>query len=68
MGDFGAAFAAGVGPIVGKLRAQGQSLRQIAAELVARGIRTPRGGVWSAAAVRAVLGRVRETRVWCRIG
>jgi DNA invertase Pin-like site-specific DNA recombinase len=52
------AFAAGVGPIATELRAQGQSLRQIAAELVSRGIRTPRGGAWSAAAVRAVLARV----------
>jgi DNA invertase Pin-like site-specific DNA recombinase len=52
------AFAAGVGPIAAGLRAQGQSLRQIAAELVAHGIKTARGGEWTAAAVRAVLARV----------
>ena len=52
------AFAAGVGPMVAEIRRTGRSLRQIAAELVEKGIRTPRGGQWSAAAVRAVLARV----------
>lgn len=51
------AFAAVVGPIAAVLRAEGQSLREIGAELVARGIRTARGGQWTAAAVRAVLQR-----------
>jgi DNA invertase Pin-like site-specific DNA recombinase len=51
-------FAAGVGPMVAELRAAGRSLRQIAAELTDQGIRTSRGGFWSADAVRQVLLRV----------
>lgn len=51
------AFAASVGPIARELRDNGLSLRQIGAELAARGIRTPKGGQWSAAAVDAVLRR-----------
>jgi hypothetical protein len=52
------AFAASVGPIpAGDLRDGGLSLRQIAAELTCRGIRTPRGGQWTAAAVNTVLQR-----------
>ena len=51
------AFAASVGPIAGELRDGGLSLRQIAAELTCRGIRTSRGGQWTAAAVNAVLQR-----------
>jgi DNA invertase Pin-like site-specific DNA recombinase len=51
------AFAASVAPIVLGLRQDGWSLRQIAAELARRGIRTPRGGVWAAARVRGVLWR-----------
>ncbi len=39
------------------MRSYGQSLRQIAAELTARGTRTSRGGAWSADAVRQVLIR-----------
>lgn len=50
-------FAEAVGPIALALRAEGRSLRGIGAELTTRGIRTPRGGQWSAAAVRAVLMR-----------
>jgi DNA invertase Pin-like site-specific DNA recombinase len=52
------AFASQVAGIAAPLRAQGMSLRQIAAELTGRCIKTPRGGQWTAAAVRAVLGRV----------
>ena len=52
------AFAASVAPITRDLQQQGKSLRQIAAEMTARGIRTPRGGAWTAAAVRSVLLRV----------
>jgi DNA invertase Pin-like site-specific DNA recombinase len=48
------AFAAAVGPVIAALQTEGRSLRQVAAELAARGIRTPRGGAWTAAAVRAV--------------
>lgn len=52
------AFAAQVGPIIAELRGSGLSLRQIGAALTARGIRTARGGAWSADAVRAVLLRM----------
>jgi DNA invertase Pin-like site-specific DNA recombinase len=41
-------FAADLEPIVGDLRRHGLSLRQMAAELTAQGIQTPRGGQWSA--------------------
>jgi DNA invertase Pin-like site-specific DNA recombinase len=51
-------FASTLAPIVGPLRDSGVSLRQIAAELAGRGIRTPRGGAWTAAAVRTVLMRL----------
>jgi DNA invertase Pin-like site-specific DNA recombinase len=51
-------FAAGVGPVAVEMREAGRSLREIAAALTERGVRTARGGQWSAAAVRAVLGRV----------
>jgi DNA invertase Pin-like site-specific DNA recombinase len=51
------AFAAGVGPIVTEMRNGGASLRQIAASLTERGIRTSRGGGWTADAVRSVLLR-----------
>jgi hypothetical protein len=44
-------------PVIRLLRGQGKSLRTIAGELTARGIRTRRGGPWSAAAVNAVLAR-----------
>lgn len=39
------------------LRRDGQSLRQIAETLTERGIKTAKGGQWSAAAVRSVLLR-----------
>jgi DNA invertase Pin-like site-specific DNA recombinase len=52
------AFAANVLPIIREIKAGGaQSLRAIAAELTRRGIRTVRGGSWSAEAVRQVLAR-----------
>ncbi len=51
------AFAAGVEPIASQLRDNGKSLRQIAAALTTRGIRTPCGGAWTAAAVRNVFLR-----------
>lgn len=51
------AFAHNVLPIVQPLAASGASLRQIAAELNARGIRTPRGKDWQAASVRNLLAR-----------
>ena len=51
-------FAAQVGPVVRELRDAGLSLRQIGARLAEQGIRTARGGAWSADAVKAVLDRV----------
>jgi DNA invertase Pin-like site-specific DNA recombinase len=50
-------LATRVGPMTSELREQGRSLRQIAAELTEHGIRTARGGQWTAAAVRNVLER-----------
>jgi hypothetical protein len=51
------AFAASVGPIALGLRREGLSLRRVAAELANRDIRTPRGGAWTAHAVRVLLAR-----------
>jgi DNA invertase Pin-like site-specific DNA recombinase len=51
------AFAATVGPMVVEMRQAGRSLRQIAASLSEKGIRTPRGGAWTADAVSRVLLR-----------
>jgi hypothetical protein len=51
-------FAISVGPVIAELRDAGQSLRQIAAELTRRRIRTMRGGAWTAATVQRVLLRV----------
>jgi DNA invertase Pin-like site-specific DNA recombinase len=42
-------------PVIGQIRAGGASLRQIAAELNARGIKTARGGKWHATTVRNIL-------------
>ena len=50
-----AVFAARVLPMVSKMRANGMSLRQIAAALTAQNITTSRGGAWTAASVNAVL-------------
>jgi DNA invertase Pin-like site-specific DNA recombinase len=50
-------FAAGVGPIIREMRETGCSLRQVAGKLAERGIRTSRGGGWTADAVRQVLLR-----------
>ena len=55
------AFAARIGPMVCGMRAEGRSLREIAATLAEQGIRTPRGGAWTAAAVNGVLARVLAT-------
>jgi len=52
-----AAFVASVGPIVSGMHAEGMSLRQIAGQLMEKGIRTSRGATWTAAAVRSVLLR-----------
>ena len=50
-------FAQCVGPVAAELRRAGMSLRQIVAELEKRGIRTMRGGAWTAMTVRNVLLR-----------
>ena len=51
------AFAARVLPTVSAMQATGLSLHQIAAGLTEQGIMTPRGGAWTATAVRRVLVR-----------
>lgn len=53
------AFAETVAPTIRSLHDAGLSLRGVAAELTARGIKTARGGAWTAAAVRAVLLQVK---------
>jgi DNA invertase Pin-like site-specific DNA recombinase len=51
-----AAFAADLAPVVADIRAAGHTtLRAIAAELTARGIRTRRGGAWGAGNTMCVL-------------
>jgi DNA invertase Pin-like site-specific DNA recombinase len=50
-------FAARVLPMVSELHDGGRSLRNIAAELTARGIQTMRGGAWTADRVRHLLMR-----------
>ena len=53
------AFAAELAPVLSEIHAAGHtSLRSIAAELNARGIRTRRGGQWHVSNVRNLLGRV----------
>jgi hypothetical protein len=52
------AFTATLAPLMGEMKKRGLSLREMAAELTAQGIRTPRGGLWSACAVRNVLLRL----------
>jgi DNA invertase Pin-like site-specific DNA recombinase len=51
------AFAARVAPTIASLRAQGLSLAATAAVLQGKGIKTARGGVWTATAVKNVLAR-----------
>lgn len=53
--DRAAAFAGEVAPIAAAMRAEGRSLRQIAASLIERGIHTRRGADWTAASVRTLL-------------
>lgn len=50
-------LSARVRPMIEKLRAQGLSLRGVAAELDDMGIKTPRGKEWTAAAVKNALAR-----------
>src|SRR4051812_31573399 len=50
--------AANVLPVIEGIRRGGaKSLRQVAAALTVRGVRMPRGGAWTAAAVKSVLDR-----------
>ncbi len=54
-----AAFAVDLAPVLADIRAAGHtSLRAIAAELIARGIRTRRDGLWNVGNVKALLRRV----------
>ncbi len=48
-------LAEAVAPLVRRLRGEGLSLRRVAAELNARGVRTARGRRWQAASVLGVL-------------
>ena len=54
------AHAENVLPVVEQIRAGGASLRQIAAELNARGIKTARGGKWYATTVRNLIAAKNE--------
>lgn len=47
-----------VAPVIRELEGAGLSLNAIAAELNRRGVSTPRGGAWTATAVRRVLARL----------
>ena len=49
------AHAENVLPVIEQIRVGGASLRQIAAELNARGIKTARGGKWHATTVRNII-------------
>ncbi|WBL32170.1 recombinase family protein [Sinirhodobacter sp. HNIBRBA609] len=52
-------FAQDLAPVIADIRSQGHtSLREIAAELDARGIRTRRGGRWQVSNVRDLLRRI----------
>jgi hypothetical protein len=55
------AYAVAVGPMAQEMHQAGASLRKIAAELNAKGIRTPRGGQWTGAVVRSLLERLLAT-------
>ena len=50
-------FAARVAPMMREMQARGRSLRQIAAAMASDGICTPRGGQWTATAVKNALER-----------
>jgi hypothetical protein len=52
------AFAVTLAPVIAEMHTRGLTLRQIAGELRAQGIRMPRGGQWSASGVRNVLPRL----------
>jgi DNA invertase Pin-like site-specific DNA recombinase len=50
-------FAARVSPMMREMQATGASLHQIAAEMASKGIKTARGGAWTATSVKNVLNR-----------
>lgn len=50
-------FAARVAPLITEMRDNGASLNAIARSLAEQGVVTPRGGAWTATAVRNVLAR-----------
>ena len=52
--------AANVLPVIGQIAGRGASLRQIAAELNERDIKTARGGLWYATTIRNILARENE--------
>jgi hypothetical protein len=55
-------FAANVAPVIRQVQESGVlGLREIAAVLNARGVRTARGGRWAATQVGAVLARAEST-------
>jgi DNA invertase Pin-like site-specific DNA recombinase len=54
------AFAGRVGPMIHEMRQRGLSLGKIAEKLAEDGIKTARGGQWTATAVKNVLDRVTE--------
>ncbi|KXV25649.1 MULTISPECIES: recombinase family protein [Gluconobacter] len=49
------AFRASIGPMVAGLREEGMSLRQIAERMTEQGIKTSKGGTWTAATVSRIL-------------
>lgn len=55
-------FAASVAPMIQTMRQEGLTLQRIADKLTADGIRTARGGQWTATSVRKVLIRVAVER------
>lgn len=49
--------------LIASLSAQGYSLRGIAKELTERGLQTPRGGLWHAESIRAILNSPQTVRL-----
>jgi DNA invertase Pin-like site-specific DNA recombinase len=52
------AFAVFLAPVMLDMRSRGMSLRKMAAELTKQGVKTARGGQWTAMSVSAVLARL----------
>ncbi len=55
-------FAARVRPVIDAMLAQGASLRAVAGELEKLGVRTARGGRWTATAVKNVMERLSQLK------